>query len=151
WDLAGTWPLPVKGEPSGPGPVGHFEGYAAQWFSPPALAADSSDTLFLVAHAGGDKRPSATWSLSVDPARGDAERRKTLGTSPNQRLYRTGPFRADFCEVEEAAPEPALDRLPDNQWTKLPASPRNTCRGCRGRDWGTSVWDSDRDQILLWG
>ena len=25
------------------------------------------------------------------------------------------------------------------------------CRGCRQRDWGTSVWDSDRDQVLLWG
>jgi len=24
-------------------------------------------------------------------------------------------------------------------------------RGCRQRDWGTAVWDGDRDQILLWG
>jgi len=37
WDLAGNWPLPVKGEATGPGPVGHFDGYASQWFSPPAL------------------------------------------------------------------------------------------------------------------
>src|SRR5262249_27524224 len=36
-------------------------------------------------------------------------------------------------------------------WVKLPAAPRNACRGCRARDWSTSVWDSDRDQILLWG
>jgi len=151
WDLAGTWPLPGKEEATGPRPVGHFDGYASQWFSPPALAADGSDTLFLVAHASGDKRPSATWSLRFDPTKTDAAGRQKLGTSANQRLYRPGLFRAEFCEVDEASKEPELDRLPENQWVKLPASPRNTCRGCRGRDWGTSVWDSDRDQILLWG
>ena len=41
--------------------------------------------------------------------------------------------------------------LPENRWTQLPAAPRNPCQGCRGRDWGTVVWDSDRDQALLWG
>jgi hypothetical protein len=151
WELAGSWPLPLKGEPSGPGAVGHFEGYASQWFSPPALTADHTDLLFLVAHPRGDKQPSATWSLRVDPARTDAAGRQKLGVSPNQRLYRTGPFQAEFCEVDEAPRVPDLEKLPENHWVKLPASPRNTCRGCRGRDWGTSVWDSDRDQILLWG
>ena len=34
WDLAGNWPLPGKGEPAGPTPVGHFEGYARERFSP---------------------------------------------------------------------------------------------------------------------
>jgi hypothetical protein len=34
---------------------------------------------------------------------------------------------------------------------KLPAPPKNPCYGCRGRDWGTAIWDPDRDQILLWG
>ncbi|MBY0525909.1 MAG: hypothetical protein K2R98_21125 [Gemmataceae bacterium] len=151
WDLAGTWPLPVKGEVVGPGPVGHFEGYASQWFSPPALAADSTDTLFLVAHASGDKRPSVTWSLHLDSAKVDGVGREKLGTAPNQRLSRVAPFRAEFCEVDVAPKETGLDKLPDNQWVKLPTPPRNPCQGCRGRDWGTSVWDADRDQILLWG
>lgn len=81
----------------------------------------------------------------------DAAGRQKLGVSPDQRLVRTGPFRAEFCEVDAAPKEPDLDRLLENQWVKLPAAPRNPCQGCRGRDWGTSVWDADRDQILLWG
>ncbi|MGE3804593.1 MAG: kelch repeat-containing protein [Gemmataceae bacterium] len=151
WDLAGDWPLPMKGQDVLPGPVGHFEGYASQWFAPPALEADSKDTLYLVAHAGRDRKESATWTLSIDPARSDPAGTTKLGTKPDQRLYRTGPFRAEYCEIDERGSGNDLDKLPANRWVKLPAAPRNPCRGCRGRDWGTSIWDPDREQILLWG
>jgi len=155
WDLAASWPLPAKDDRSTPAPLGFFDGYASQFFCPPALAA-VGDQLVLAAHATGPwfwrwKRPSETWTLALDPARLDAEGRGTLGAEPNGRLYRTGPFVAAYCEVPDEPKPTGLDQLPENQWVRLPDPPRNPCRGCRQRDWGTSVWDSDRDQILLWG
>jgi len=156
WDLAASWPLPAKDDRSTPAPLGFFDGYASERFCPPALTADGDDRLVLAAHAVGPwfwrwKRPSETWLLAVDPARGDAEGRDKLGTDPNQRLCRTGPFVASFGEVPDEPKDTGLDKLPANQWVRLPASPRNPCQGCRQRDWGTCVWDPDRDQILLWG
>jgi len=185
WDLAASWPLPGKDDKATPAPVGIFDGYSAQWFCPPALAAvgvvggvstrrdprdgdipptvsrdgdvpPAMDRLVLAAHALGLwfwrwKRPAETWTLAIDPARTDAEGREKLGVEPNQRLYRKGPFVASFCEVPDEPKPPALEALPDNRWVRLPAPPRNPCRGCRQRDWGTCVWDSDRDQILMWG
>ena len=173
WDLAASWPLPAKNDRSTPAPLGFFDGYASERFCPPALAAivggvssrrDSRDgdvpptggLLVLAAHATGPwfwrwKRPCETWVLSLDPARTDAEGRERLGAEPDQRLYRTGPFVAAFGEVTDKPKDTGLEALPENQWVRLPAPPRNPCRGCRQRDWGTSVWDSDRDQILLWG
>ncbi|MBM4040336.1 MAG: hypothetical protein FJ290_17655 [Planctomycetes bacterium] len=156
WDLVGSWPLPAKDDTSTPAPLGFFDGYASQYYCPPAIAADGDDRLILAAHAAGPwfwrwKRPAETWTLTIDPARLDAEGREKLGAEPHQRLYRTGPFVASFCEVPDEPKPTGLDALPDNQWVRLPDAPRNPCRGCRQRDWGTCVWDSDRDQILLWG
>ncbi|HPD16496.1 MAG TPA: kelch repeat-containing protein [Planctomycetota bacterium] len=156
WDLAASWPLPAKDDAATPAPLGIFDGYSSDRFCPPALAADANDRLILAAHAitlwfWRWKRPAETWALAVDPTRLDAEGREKLGTQPDQRLYRTGPFVASFCEVPDEPKPPALDQLPDNQWVRLPDPPRNPCHGCRQRDWGTCVWDSDRDQILMWG
>ena len=71
-----------------------------------------------------DKRPSATWSLRVDPSRVDAAGRQKLGTPANQRLYRGGPFRAEFCrsglrpQGHRARPAP---RQPVGQVARLAA------------------------------
>lgn len=151
WELAGAWPLVSKKEPAGMQAVGHFHGYASQWFSPPALAADANDTLVMAAPQLPNKRPAITWTLAVDAAKADRSGTEKLGVAPNSRLYRVSPFRADYNEVPDAPKPTALDQLPENRWVKLPAPPRNPCQGCRGRDWGTTIWDPDRDQILLWG
>ena len=156
WDLAGSWPLPGKGDNAALAPCGIFYGYASEKFSPPELAADADDMLVLAKHTcnlwnWGWKRPCETWTLRADGAQADAAGREKLGAAPNERLYRTGPFVASFCEVADEPKDTGLDKLPENQWVKLPAGPRNPCRGCRQRDWGTCVWDSDREQILLWG
>ena len=156
WDLLGRWPLPAKDDHTTPAPLGSFEGYAAERFSPPALAADADDRLFLAAHACGEypwrwQRTSETWTLAVDPSSADAAAREKLAALSNQRAYRTGPFTASFCEVPDPPRPTGLDRLPENQWVRLPDPPRNPCQGCRQRDWGTCVWDSDREQILHWG
>jgi len=156
WDLLGSWPLPAKEDRTAPAPLGFFDGYAKEWFCPPALAAGADDLLVLAGHACGPwywrwKRTSETWVLAVDPARADAAGRRKLGAAPNQRLYRTGPFPASFCEVPDEPKDTGLEGLPANRWVRLPDPPRNPCRGCRQRDWGTCVWDSDRDQVLHWG
>ncbi|MHB1037421.1 MAG: Kelch repeat-containing protein [Pirellulales bacterium] len=156
WDLAGTWKVPTKDDRATPATIGLFQGYASEWFSPPALAAVADNALILAGDASEavhwrSKRASETWAIAIDPARADKGGRDTLGTACNQRLYRTGQFLAAFCETPEGPKPPDLANLPANRWVRLPAPPRNPCQGCRQRDWGTSVWDSDRDQILLWG
>ncbi|MCY3022462.1 MAG: kelch repeat-containing protein [Planctomycetota bacterium] len=162
WDLACSSPLPGKGSgdmiavdrvPGSPAPAGMFYSYASDKFSPPALAAGADDGLVFAKHASswGRKRPCETWTLQADPAKTDAAGRETLGVAPDQRLYRSAWFVASFCEVPDEPKDTALDKLPDNQWVKLPGPPRDPCHGCRQRDWGTCVWDSDRDQVLLWG
>ena len=151
WELARQWPLLSKKEPAGLAAVGHFHGYASQWFSPPALAADASDTLVLAGPPLPDKRPAVTWTMAVDPTQLDKSNGEKLGAPANSRRLRAPLFRAEFSEVAEAPKPTGLDQLPANQWVKLPAPPKNPCYGCRGRDWGTAIWDPDRDQILLWG
>ena len=146
--------MPGKDDQTTPALLGFFDGYTNQWFSPPALAADANDVLVLAAHACGPwywkwKRPCETWVL--DRLAADREGRDKLGVVPNQRTYRTGPFQASFCEVPDEPKDMGLARLPENRWVRLPDPPRNPCRGCRQRDWGTCVWDSDRGQILHWG
>ena len=156
WDLAGRWTPTDKGEAAAPAPLGLFYGYASDKFGPPALAAGADDVLVLAGHAltlwnWRWKRPAETWSLRVDPARLDAAGREKLGAAPNARLCRTGPFQAAFCETADEPKDTGLDKLPENQWVKLPNPPRNPCDGCRQRDWSTCTWDSDRGQVLLWG
>jgi hypothetical protein len=153
WELTAHHTLAAKDDRALPAPLGFFDGYASQYFCPPALAADADDRLILAAHAGAPKwkRPCETWMFAVDPAQANAAGRERLGTEPNQRLYRTGPFQAAFCETADAPKDTGLDALPANRWVKVPAPPRNPMRGCRQRDWGTCVWDADREQILHWG
>jgi hypothetical protein len=166
WLLAASWPLPAKEDRTRPAPLGFFDGYASERFCPPELAGcagdglaipgNPRDLLVLAAHPCGPwywtwKRPCETWMLAVDPGRVDTVGREKLGVAPNQRLYRTGAFLAGFCEVAQEPKPTGLDRLPENRWVRLPDPSCNPCRGCRQRDWGTCVWDSDRDQVLLWG
>jgi len=156
WELLASWPLAAKEDRSTPAPLGFFDGYAHQWFCPPALAAAPDNLLVLAAHAVGPwywrwKRPCETWLLEVDRTRADAAARDKLAAAPSQRLYRTGPFVASFGEVPERPKDTGLDALPANRWVRLPDPPRNPCQGCRQRDWGTCVWDSDREQVLHWG
>lgn len=157
WGLLAQWPLPKKDQQDKLPPVGHFYGYASEYYSPPTVVADAQDRLLFDAHPGSEwylrwkDFPSATWLLEPNWTQPDTEAQATLGRAPNQRLSRQGAFTAAYCEVADPPPETGLNQLPDNQWVRLPDSPRNPCRGCRQRDWGTAVWDSDRQQVLLWG
>jgi len=131
-----------------PDTTGTFYGYSGQWYSAPAVAATEDDLLVLAAPAGR-KRPSATWLLRFDPA--SLQTPADAGAEPNQRRYRTGRFLAEYCEAPHADDRLDLDALPANQWVKFPTPARNPAHGCRQRDWGTSIWDSANEQVLLWG
>jgi hypothetical protein len=149
WDLAGTFG--VKGiDASAPPVIGKFFGYSATWYEVPPLAADAGDRICLAA-PGGKTSPTTTWTLTFDPDKTDAAGREKLGQAPNARRLRALYFRADFSEVPDDPKARDLAALPANQWVKLTPAQHTPARGCRQRDWSTSVWDSDREQILMWG
>ena len=148
WDLAGAWPAKGGREPAPPS-LGAFYGYSSSWFAVPPLAADARTGCSCSLRAGSKSR------RRLDVARGsratDAVRREQLGQPPNQRRMREDYFRADYCEVADAPKPLDLAAIPANQWVPFPRPARVPASGCRQRDWGTAVWDSDRDQVLLWG
>jgi hypothetical protein len=149
WDLAGKWS--GKGdETAAPPAIGKFYGYSASWYEVPALAADENDRLVLAA-PGGKQSKGNVWTLAVDAARFDAAGREKLGQAANSRRLRAPYFRADYTEVPDDSKPTDLAKLPANQWVELKPGPRVPARGCRQRDWSTTTWDSDRDQVLMWG
>ncbi|HOX07614.1 MAG TPA: kelch repeat-containing protein [Planctomycetota bacterium] len=150
WDLAGSWGKAGTAQGDAPPPVGNFFGYSATWYEVPAMAADGDDRVCVAVRAGKNA-PAATWTLSFDAAKLDAAGRDKLGTAPNGRRLRAPYFRADYSEVADDSKPTDLDKLPANQWVELKPGPRVPTRGCRQRDWSTTAWDSDRDQVLMWG
>ena len=157
WDVLSAWPAPKKETDDVPPFLGHFYDYSCHYYSPPALAAGPGGKLFLAAQPGRThflphkKFPARVWTLEIAGAKGDPAASSELAQAPNQRLSRATIFCADFCEVADPPKPTGLDALPENVWVRLPEPPRNPLYGCRGRDWGTAVWDSDREQILHWG
>ncbi|MHC4915639.1 MAG: kelch repeat-containing protein [Planctomycetota bacterium] len=140
WELLKSW---EKGSGGDPGAAEYFYGYHA-CYGPIPLAGAGDDSLLLAWKNG-------TWRMKVDAAAADAAGTAKLGAAPNLRKHREGMFLAAYCEDPVAPPDTGLDRLPANKLVRLPDPPRNVCFGCRNRVWGTSTWDADRDQILVWG
>ncbi len=140
WQLLKSW---AKGAAGNPGVAEYFYGYHAS-YSPVPLVVAGGDSVLLAWKSG-------TWRMQIDPGAADAAGTAKLGAAPNRRKYREGMFLAAYCEDPAAPPDTGLNRLPTNKLVKLPAPPKNVCYGCRNRVWGTSTWDADRDQILVWG
>jgi len=147
WDLAGAFGAKSADGPPG---IGKFFGYSATGYEVPAMAADADDRICLAAPAGKNA-PGSTWTWSFDPSRIDAAGRDALGQAPNGRRLRALYFRAEFSEVSDEPKGKDLASLPANRWVKLTPAPRTPAHGCRQRDWSTSTWDSDREQVLMWG
>ena len=117
------------------------------------IAATGDDTLIGLSRTGQWRTTwtSATWLMRV-AGEGDTEGAKKLGVPPGSRTY--------FSVVKEydplwydAAPKPDpkavadwLAKLKPNTWTAVPKAPRP----CPRRDWGTCVFDPDRDQWYHW-
>ncbi len=117
------------------------------------IAAGDDDMLVGLSRTGQWRTTwtSATWLMRV-AGEGDADAAKKLGAPPGTRTY--------FSVVKEydpawydAAPKPDpkavadwLAKLKPNTWTAVPKAPRP----CPQRDWGTCVFDPDRDQWYHW-
>ncbi len=143
WDLVTSW-APAKDGATRPAYHGFFFGQYAGNFSAALLASDAEDCVVLTTE-------TATWGMKIAPTATDAAGTTKMATTPNQRLYRKGIFRAAYCEVPDPPPNTNLDKLPANRFVKLPPPPRDVCRQCRARPYSSVIWDPDRDQILLWG
>ena len=150
WDLAGVWDGKGSNPAAVPPMVGKFYGYSASWYEVPPLAADAADRVVL-AVPGSKNDKASVWTLAVDPAKPDPDGREKLGRQAGERRLRALCFRADFSEVPDDPKPKDLATLPANQWVQLTPAPRTPAHGCRQRDWSTTTWDSDRDQVLMWG
>jgi hypothetical protein len=151
WDAIGAYG--AKGSATAAPPaIGAFHGYSASWYQVPAMAADNEDRIVLAA-PGSEKAGTqpATWTMRLDPAAADAALRTQLGRPANERRLRHVYFRADYTEVADDSQPTDLASLPANRWVELKPGPRVPMRGCRQRDWSSTTWDSDRDQVLMWG
>lgn len=149
WDLAGAFG--GKGnDVAAPAGIGKFFGYSSTWYEVPAMAADAEDRIWVAAPAGKNA-PAFTWWFGLGAAPFDSAGRERLGQSPNGRRLRALYFRADYSEVIENPKAKDLAALPANQWVQLTPAPRTPARGCRQRDWSTTIWDSDREQVVMWG
>jgi len=72
----------------------------------------------------------------------------------NTRSYRAGKFLPEFYmkgkRPDAAANQARLDAVPANTWVAM-NPPQRPQAEQMGRDWGTSVLDTDNDLILQWG
>jgi len=74
------------------------------------------------------------------------------GVPPATRTYLSVVPQYDPCWYDAAPAGDAkavsrwFDELPPNQWTEVPEGPRSAPQ----RDWGTAVFDPDRDQFYHW-
>lgn len=95
-------------------------------------------------YVGGQYRELADgeWTYDIE-----ADAWSGTGVAPDTRVYRTGRLHPDhFLEPPGTSTADALAALPANEWVsmkppKLPAL---------NRDWGTAVYDPDRQLILRW-
>lgn len=110
-------------------------------------AVNEDDLLVCVTTLGSDTL--VTWGCRIDPAAAAADDPAEGAVAAGSYTWQT----IDPATWEKEAPDPAparkfLDELPPNQWTAW-TFPRYA-PGARNR-WGTSAYDSDRHQVLLWG
>jgi len=150
--LSDVWTFDVKKEKWSPVSSGAKKGAPRPSLSC-RIAAGEDDTLVGLSRTGRWRTTwtSATWLMRVEGG-GDAEAAKKLGVPAGTRTY--------FSVVKEydplwydAAPKPDpkavtdwLAKLKPNTWTAVPKAPRPAPR----RDWGTCVFDPDRDQWYHW-
>ncbi|MCW8133379.1 MAG: hypothetical protein KIS92_23755 [Planctomycetota bacterium] len=115
-----------------------------------ALTLSGGQTILnkMVYQKGEMPAPAGEWSFVVKENAWKGEG----GTAPGTRIYRTIVPAYDPC-VFDAAPrgdrratDAWLAKLPANTWTVVPNPPAMAAE----RDWGTSVFDPDRDRIYFW-
>jgi len=103
-----------------------------------------------VVHVIGLGKKSGTWAIRVEPVLDPAGQEKA-GTGPSAVLQRGLCFDPAWFDKVAKTPKPdevaaKLAALPANKWVAMSPPKR-----LFNRDWGTQIFDFDRDQILHWG
>ncbi len=100
-----------------------------------------------------DYMVSSTWMLRLDPAAVDPALTAKAGVAGSGRLYRSQRVDAYDPQWYDSAPrgdpkviDELIAQMPANQWVAMPPAPRP----CPERSWGTSHYDTKRDQIYVW-
>ncbi|HOX05631.1 MAG TPA: kelch repeat-containing protein [Planctomycetota bacterium] len=130
---------------------------ASTWgWQPEMSAAAPGDVVITLANRNESRIPRfSTWAARVDVTKVDAEGTKKKGVP-----FRTEAFDGRTTDprwydqgagtVDAAAQQEWLDKLQPNVWaTRDRKQQKNNPDD--NRAWGTSVFDPDRDQILMWG
>ncbi|HOX07287.1 MAG TPA: kelch repeat-containing protein [Planctomycetota bacterium] len=100
----------------------------------------------------GERGTAVTLACKLDPAQSDAAALAKAGAKPGAVEWRTGPYDPDWY-LDGGAPDEAgfqakLQGLPANTWTLL--TPKEVRLPRQNRDWGTAVYDPDRQAIYRW-
>jgi len=100
----------------------------------------------------GERGTAVTLACKVDVTQADAAGAAKAGTKPGAVEWRVGPYDPDWY-LEGAAPDEAafqakLKELPANTWATVTGKDTRFPR--QNRDWGTSVYDPDRQAIYRW-
>ncbi len=112
----------------------------------PWLGAADDDMLVMVANSGHGR---ATWTCRVDPGKADAAATAAHGVAPGTTAWSWRPEAWEKVADPDAAKATAFcGGLKPNVWTLIP-TPKNV-PGATNR-WGTTFYDPDRGQLLLWG
>jgi RNA polymerase sigma factor (sigma-70 family) len=146
WKLLIHLPLAAKGQPGPGAPTGDKYG---TW--PAAARGDDVVVLF-----GANGRSRSTWACKVNASKVDAAATAKYGVPPRSVEFRgenTGnKISSDPAWYERgvtpdaAATAAKLKRLPTNTWVwHGPPKQPGDC------GWGSTTWDPDRRQLLLWG
>ena len=117
------------------------------------IAAGDGDTMVGLSCVGAYRttRVASTWLMRVE-GKGDPDGAKKIGVRPGTRTYFSVVKEYDPTRYDTAPnPDPKavadwLAKLKSNTWTAVPKAPRR----CPRRDWGTCVFDPDRDQWYHW-
>ncbi|MBL8027183.1 MAG: T9SS type A sorting domain-containing protein [Fibrobacteres bacterium] len=119
----------------------------------PVFTSSSSDNVKAVSDTGDNiialDMNDKSFIMKCDVTVIDESGTQLRGRIPNIKEYRTGVWEPNYFytgipATDTAASEAFLRNIPENSWVNVPAPKRP--RG--NHDWGTSVYDSDRDQIL---
>lgn len=113
------------------------------------VGAVTEEDIMVCASQGNDSNQRITWGCRVDAAKGDAAGTTEFGVAPGS--YLMNPIDPAKWEQKAAEAKQGADfiaKLPENQWVSLQFP--QYAPGARNR-WGTSAYDTDRHQFLLWG
>ena len=100
----------------------------------------------------GERGTVVTLACKLDPAQSDAAGLAKAGGKPGAVEWRVGPYDPDWYldggTSDEAGFQAKLKSIPANAWTLLTDKDVRFPR--QNRDWGTAVYDPDRQAIYRW-